>query len=442
MHYYDVTASRLTLVHTSHWVVISILLLGGCGEDENPQAEITLPLAGVMEGGAEIPLGGGLGAGSTGEGGMMTGGNTSGGSMGGEMVLGGNEPPAGGMMGGMTGGMTGGEMAGEMGGDPLPPDPRVNAGWIGGPCSEDVECAYDGGICLPDAGGYPRGMCTQSCDRFCPDMEGMPVTFCIGGVLMGPGACVQRCDYLAFPSVGCRPGYSCVLRGRYAEPGTTQQVCLPSDQVEDPGPTDPPPGSSDCLQRLSALGVNYEYRGDQTEVPASNPSLVCEVRDAVRVQNPINGVVYRYIESSSPSPLYGSCELMLAVYELSGLLREYNVVEVGHIGTYNCRVIAGTSTLSRHGYGDALDIGSLFTSDGDELSVINHWEHDTTNFATERGRILYEIGQQMHQRGIFNMVLTPNYNAAHDNHFHVDLTPGANYHGKMDEEVHHCGNEH
>ena len=133
---------------------------------------------------------------------------------------------------------------------------------------------------------------------------------------------------------------------------------------------------------------------------------------------------------------------MLAVYELPGLLREYGISEVAHIGTYNCRVIPGTSTLSRHGYGDAIDLGSFFTNSGEEYNLVRDWQHNTTSFSTEPARILYEIGQQMHARGIFNIVLTPNFNAAHDNHFHVDLTPGGDYHGKVDEGLHHCGNEH
>ena len=69
-------------------------------------------------------------------------------------------------------------------------------------------------------------------------------------------------------------------------------------------------------------------------------------------------------------------------------------------------------------------------------------EHNTTSFSSDKARILYEIGRQMHERDIFNIVLTPNYNAAHDNHFHVDLTPGSDFHGKMDEGTHACGNEH
>ncbi len=34
---------------------------------------------------------------------------------------------------------------------------------------------------------------------------------------------------------------------------------------------------------------------------------------------------------------------------------------------------------------------------------------------------------------IWNVILTPNYNAAHDNYFHVDLTPGSDYIGLQTE---------
>ncbi len=435
--------SIFTMVSKSLTCIGMICLVFACAE-EDPKKDppIIIPDSGVMAGvemlgGVEIPLAGTMiepMAGTEMAGTEMAGTNMAGTNMAGTNMAGTNM--AGTEMAGTD--MAGTDMAGTEA--PLPPDPMVNTGWIGGPCGRDSDCAYSGGLCLPENGGYPRGMCTQECDRFCPDQDGMPVTFCVDNVLMGPGACVQRCDYIAFEGTGCRPGYSCVTRPRTGEPDVSFGVCLPTEQVGEPEPVRPPDGSSTCVQELAALGVQFEVRGDQSE--AAGNGLTCEISDAVRVQNPINGVVYRYIESASATPLYGSCELMLAVYELSGLLREYGINEVGHIGTYNCRVISGTSTLSRHGYGDAIDLGSFFTTSGQEYNIIRDWEHDTTTFSTEAARALYEIGQQMHARGIFNIVLTPNYNAAHDNHFHVDLTPGGNYHGKMDEGLHSCGNEH
>lgn len=43
--------------------------------------------------------------------------------------------------------------------------------------------------------------------------------------------------------------------------------------------------------------------------------------------------------------------------------------------------------------------------------------------------MLYDVAQAMHGEQLFHIVLTPNYNAARDNHFHVDLTEGSNFIG-------------
>jgi hypothetical protein len=351
--------------------------------------------------------------------------------------MGGEDPPP---MGGtgiipLPGGQE--EMGGAEGGEmtpPLPPDPRVNAGWIGGPCSADRECPYENGYCITENGGYPRGMCTQDCAEFCPDLDGMPVTFCVPGVTMSGGACVQRCDPTAFPGTGCRPGYSCVNRPRVSDASFVREVCLPSAQVETPMMSMPPDNAGECIEEITRLNINYTYSGDILDHPSTHPNLDCFVEDSVRASSPINGVSYRYVEHSSAQPIFGSCALVQAMHELSEMLAEYDIVEVAHIGTYNCRVIGGTNTLSRHGYGDALDIAAFTTRDGTEYNVVEDWEHGvTSNFRTVEGRMLYEISREIYNRQIFNYVLTPEFNAAHDNHFHIDLTPGNRFYGKMDD---------
>ncbi|MEE2644171.1 MAG: extensin family protein [Myxococcota bacterium] len=386
-----------------------------------PSAGGANPIPWEMRGGEEPPVGGDeLPAG--GEAG--TGGRPP---AAGEAGAGGTPPPMGGEAG--AGGSGGSPPVG--GGEPLPPDPRVNAGWIGGPCAEDSDCPYEGGFCLTDEDGFPRGLCSQSCERLCPDMDGMPVTFCVGEVALGGGVCVQQCDGVAFPGEGCRPGYSCVGRGRYQESSTQRSVCLPTSSLPDEPPPPPPP-AGDCLAALDALGAIYEARGDVADTVNGDPGLQCLVRESVRIQSPIGGVSYRYIEHESASPLFVSCEMALAIFELSEFLQELDIIEVGHIGTYNCRTISGRREVSRHGFGDALDIRSFLTRGGDRYDVYTQWEHDTEDFRTAEAELLWEIGQQMHARGIFNIVLTPNFNAAHDNHYHVDLTPDANFHGKQD----------
>ncbi len=307
--------------------------------------------------------------------------------------------------------------------DPLPPDPNVNAGWIGGPCDADEACDYDEGFCLQGAEGYPRGMCSLGCDRVCPDRAGLPVTFCIDDVIVGSGACVQRCDADAFGGDGCRPGYFCDVRGRYNEPATQRGVCVPGEAPPLPA----------CLADLQTLGVAFSPAEARQDSPDGLPNVICDIESPVRVSSPINTVSYRYVSHDSAQPIYMACPLAQALVRLSALLQEYDIVEVGHIGVYNCRVIGGTNTVSEHGAARAIDLKWFRTRDGRVYDVEDHWEHDTENFQTDEGRLLYELGQQMFERRIFNIVLTPNYNAAHDNHFHVDLTPGARFIGSEDE---------
>ena len=47
----------------------------------------------------------------------------------------------------------------------------------------------------------------------------------------------------------------------------------------------------------------------------------------------------------------------------------------------------------------------------------------------------------MYENRIFNIVLTPNYNSAHDNHFHVDLTEGSNFIGSSVPPEYYVGDD-
>ena len=307
----------------------------------------------------------------------------------------------------------------------LPPDPMVNTGWIGGPCSTDSDCSYEDGYCLLESQGYPRGMCTLACDGLCPDRDGLPVTFCASDVLAS-GTCVQRCDSTFFSSTGCRPGYRCEMRDRYGEPPSNRGVCVPGEAE----PVTMPPAEINqaCLDRLTELGIQYTLASSPNDSPDNRPDLTCNLDTPVYVSSPIGAVDYLVHNRSSSSSVFVTCYFARALLRLSELLEELDVVRVGHIGTYNCRVISGTDNLSEHGRANAIDLKWFETSDGRRYDVEDHWEHGkTSNFNTDEGEWLYLLGQEMFRRRIFNIILTPEFNAAHDNHFHVDLTPGARF---------------
>ena len=109
-----------------------------------------------------------------------------------------------------------------------------------------------------------------------------------------------------------------------------------------------------------------------------------------------------------------------------------------HMGTYNCRVIANTNTLSQHSFANAVDIYGFQMADGGYYTLVDDWEHDTSSPSSQAANWLYDTGHRWHDQQIWNIILTPNYNAAHDNHFHVDLTPGSDFIGAHDGS---CGSQ-
>jgi hypothetical protein len=92
------------------------------------------------------------------------------------------------------------------------------------------------------------------------------------------------------------------------------------------------------------------------------------------------------------------------------------VTEIKQIGSYSCRemVGSGTSSMSEHAFGDALDIAGFTLADGRKITVKDGW-HGTPE---EQG-FLHDV--QLYACETFTTVLAPGYNVYHYDHMHVDL---------------------
>jgi hypothetical protein len=91
------------------------------------------------------------------------------------------------------------------------------------------------------------------------------------------------------------------------------------------------------------------------------------------------------------------------------------VRSITHFGSYSCRRIYGRSQgdLSEHATADAIDIAGFVLKDGRRISVVGDW--------TGKGRdaaFLHEVRDGACD--LFSTVLSPDYNAAHRDHFHLD----------------------
>ena len=184
----------------------------------------------------------------------------------------------------------------------------------------------------------------------------------------------------------------------------------------------------ECLELLDLYQLSYTL----------GPSLQ-GVPDPVTVATPINGIHYRFrTDQDRRSDLEMDCQLAASLAEAAPYLRDRDIVEVVDIGVYNYRCIGGgtppcSGSISQHAYARALDIHALVASDGTTYSVLDDWviDGDTTPTCqegipvTDKNTFLHDFICQMSELGVWKLILTPNYDAAHRDHFHVDLSPGS-----------------
>ncbi len=93
---------------------------------------------------------------------------------------------------------------------------------------------------------------------------------------------------------------------------------------------------------------------------------------------------------------------------------------VHHAGTYSCRrqVGNGSGLWSEHAFANAFDVTGFELRDGRVVSVLRDWDGDK-----DRKKFLRDVRSEACK--IFRVTLSPDYNAAHADHFHVDMGPSS-----------------
>jgi len=91
------------------------------------------------------------------------------------------------------------------------------------------------------------------------------------------------------------------------------------------------------------------------------------------------------------------------------------VVRIEHLGAYSCRRIYGRSegAWSEHSTGNAIDVVAFVLADSRRVSVVGDWRKGGAS-----GTFLHRVRDDA--CGVFGTVLSPDYNAAHRDHLHLD----------------------
>jgi hypothetical protein len=167
-----------------------------------------------------------------------------------------------------------------------------------------------------------------------------------------------------------------------------------------------------CRTLLRRAGIRF------TALPPRAGAGQCGYDDAVRfTRGGALGVGYR------PGDLGTSCPVAagLALWEWHvvqpAALRHFGtrVAAVEHFGSYSCRRIYGRrdGAWSEHASANAVDIAGFRLDDGRRIGVAADWSGDGA-----RSRFLRDVRDGACR--LFATTLSPDYNEAHRDHFHLD----------------------
>ncbi|MGB3738299.1 MAG: extensin family protein, partial [Pontixanthobacter sp.] len=89
--------------------------------------------------------------------------------------------------------------------------------------------------------------------------------------------------------------------------------------------------------------------------------------------------------------------------------------EIVHYGAYSCRRLYGRTEgrWSEHATGNAIDIAGFVLDDGTRVMVLDDWSG-----SSDRALFLKDVRDDACD--VFGTVLSPDFNAAHRDHFHFD----------------------
>jgi hypothetical protein len=176
------------------------------------------------------------------------------------------------------------------------------------------------------------------------------------------------------------------------------------------------------------------------KVPFVREPPTMGVRAPIRLTGPMHGVLYRSdlpAEKRATSPWeVVDCRLALALDDFARILARHGVVEVRHYSMYRRpdRELDEGREASRHPGGLAIDLGRLELAAGGEIDVYDDFNGRRGSQAcgpkarppkpaTEKAKTLRSLLCEAVEQKLFTIVLTPNYNRKHRNHFHLEVAP-------------------
>ena len=170
----------------------------------------------------------------------------------------------------------------------------------------------------------------------------------------------------------------------------------------------------DCTAELDARGVAWKK--------ASRPGIA----HAVELTGPIGGITL----TSADQALVIDCSLAVSLAEAGRYVKALGIEKATFSSAYSRRNVRGTNHPSKHSFGLAIDVHTFTGLDLGTLRVDKDYEQGLGDDVdcvgtplTQGGAVLKVLQCQLVRSGLFHLVLSPDYDDAHHDHFHLEALP-------------------
>jgi hypothetical protein len=166
------------------------------------------------------------------------------------------------------------------------------------------------------------------------------------------------------------------------------------------------------------------------------PVDIAEVRTPIEIRGPLVSVA---LVPRAGRPPWMDCSLARALAEAAPIFDELGVRALHFSGAYDHRYRRDSPRLSQHAHGLAIDVHAVTTADGvlevsrDFEAGVGAWRNLAAGEGaleacvgaprTERGRALRALACRLKLHSAFRAIATPDDNADHRDHFHLETFP-------------------
>ena len=176
----------------------------------------------------------------------------------------------------------------------------------------------------------------------------------------------------------------------------------------------PRPEEAGCLADLGATGARFAPLADTYAAPGCNKLGTVQLMALAGDRAPLSIANMGPVQCNV-AKAFGDWA-RFGVDRAARQLLKSPVARIETMGSYACRNVAGTDRRSAHARAEAIDVSAFVLADGRRIVLKRDW--DGGDAATRE--FLRVVHKSACKR--FGTVLGPQYNAAHEDHFHLEGT--------------------